>query len=77
MGKIKYDYAKLLGRLKEKGFTQVELAGKIGVSETTINLSLGNKRAFKQDEILGICEVLGIDLKDVECYFFSHKTLEI
>lgn len=77
MEKIIYDYGKLLGRLREKGITQNELANRLGVSETTVNLSLGNKRAFKQDEIFKMCEILDIKLKDIEAYFFSHKTLEI
>lgn len=77
MGKIMYDYSKLLGRLKEKGFTQLELANRLGVSETTVNLSLGNKRAFKQDEIFRICELLDLDMSDIEAYFFSHNNLEI
>ncbi len=72
-----YDYSKLLGRIKEKGFTQVTLARVIGVSETTLNFSLNNKRPFKQDEIVKLCTALDITLEDVEVYFFYHKTLEI
>lgn len=37
MRNIKYDYSKLLGRMKEKSITQANLASYIGVSETTIN----------------------------------------
>ena len=77
MGSVLYDYSKLLGRIREKGFTKVTLAEAIGISETTLNLSLGNKRAFKQDEILKACEILGIPLESVNSYFFCHKTLEI
>lgn len=72
MGEIKYNYSKLLGKIKEKGFTQVSLAKKIGVSETTLNFSLGNKRPFKQDEILKLCAVLDIPLQSLDDYFFSH-----
>lgn len=70
MGVIIYDYSKLLGRIKEKGFTQVGLAVELGVSETTLNLSLGNKRAFKQDEIIKICSILKIPFKNINDYFF-------
>lgn len=73
---IGYDYSKLLGRMKEKGVTQLELANEIGVSETTMNFSLMNKRAFKQNEMLDACRVLDIALSEVDIYFFSHNTLE-
>ena len=71
-----YDYSKLLGKMKEKGYTQIQLAKQIGVSEATLNFSLCNKRFFKQDEIVGICDALGIEIADVDVYFFSHKTIE-
>lgn len=77
MSDIQYDYSKLLGRIREKGFTQVALAKAIGVSETTLNLSLTNKRSFKQNEMFAICHFLDIDTVDIDDYFFCHKTLEI
>lgn len=70
---IRYDYSKLLGKIREKGMTQVELAKEIGISEATLNFSLKNKRPFKQDEIIRICEILGINLESVETYFFNRK----
>lgn len=73
MGAILYDYSKLLGKIREKGFTQVSLAEALGISETTLNLSLGNKRAFKQDEILKVCDILSIPLENVTDYFFATK----
>nr|DAF24316.1 MAG TPA: Protein of unknown function (DUF739) [Caudoviricetes sp.] len=73
MGKIIYDYSKLLGKIREKGFTQVSLAKELGVSETTLNFSLGNKRAFKQDEILKLCDILEIPLQSLDDYFFAIK----
>lgn len=76
MENILYDYAKLLGRMREKNTTQVGLAQEIGISETSINLSLGNKRPFKQDEITSICTYLDIPISDVDNYFFCRKTLE-
>ena len=72
MGKIIYDYSKLLGKIREKGFTQVSLAKELGVSETTLNFSLGNKRAFKQNEILKLCDILEIPLQSLDDYFFCH-----
>ena len=70
MEKIKYDYSKLLCRIKEKGFTQKSLSKAVGISETSLNFSLGNKRTFKQDEILSLCSILEIPIQSVDDYFF-------
>lgn len=67
-----YDYSKLLGKMREQGFTQEKLAKSIGISETSVNLSLNNKRNFRQNEILKITEVLGIPAEHLEQYFFAH-----
>ena len=48
-----YDYRKLIGRMKELGYTQASLAKRLGISECSLNFSLNNKRNFKQDEIMG------------------------
>jgi hypothetical protein len=77
MENIIYDYSKLLGRMREKKVTQVDLAKEIGLSETSINFSLGNKRPFKQDEISSICSFLAIPISEVEDYFFCRNSLEI
>ena len=68
-----YDYSKLLGRIKECGFTQETLAKAIKMSESTLNLKLNNKAFFKQQEIRKIRKVLGICLEEVGIYFFTEK----
>lgn len=68
-----YDYRKLLGMMKERGFTQSKLAHQIKLSETSLNLTLNNNRSFKQDEITKICEALSISMADIPIYFFTHK----
>lgn len=72
-----YDYSKLLGRIREKGFTQKALAYAVNISEASLNLALNNKRKFKQDEIMALCGVLEIPISCVEQYFFCRKSLEI
>lgn len=69
----KYNYSKLLGRMKEKGFTQERLSKEIGLCECSLNLTLNNKRSFRQDEIISICKVIDIPLSNIEEYFFAHK----
>lgn len=46
-----YNYSKLLGRIKEKGFTLEALAKKIGLNVSTLSKKLNNKSEFHQDEI--------------------------
>ena len=72
----RYDYKKLLGRMREKRFTQDTLAEKIGISATSMNLSLNNKRDFRQEEILSVCEQLNIPLSAIPNYFFCRASLE-
>ena len=48
---LDYDYSRVLGRMKERGYTQATFAKALGISEPTLNLSLNNKRTFKQDEL--------------------------
>lgn len=68
-----YDYSKLLGRMKEKGFTQESLAKQLGISACSLNFSLKNKRDFKQEEMLKACEILGIPTSQLPEFFYAHK----
>ena len=67
----RYDYRKLLGKMREQKVTQEVLAEKVGISATSMNLSLNNKRDFRQEEILVICESLDVSLSDIPTYFFT------
>lgn len=67
-----YNYSKLLGRLREKHITQSGLASMLGLSETSLNLTLNNKRPFRQTEISKVCECLDIPNEHIDSYFFSH-----
>lgn len=67
-----YDYSLLLGKMKELGFTQEALAKEIGISVCSLNLTLNNKRDFRQDEMLHISQALGIPGEMYERYFFAH-----
>ena len=66
----KYDYSKVVGQMKEKGYTQEKLAKCIGISPCSLNLSLNNNRNFRQDELIKICEVLDIPFAAISEYFF-------
>lgn len=68
-----FDYSKLLGRIKECGFTQETLAKHIGIAESSMCLKLNNRANFKQIEMVSICEALCIDGGEVGAYFFTPK----
>lgn len=68
-----YDYSKLLGKMKEHGFTQESFAKNLGISACSLNLSLNNKRDFRQDEILNAINLLDIPSSQIADYFFIHK----
>lgn len=68
-----FDYSKLLGRIKERGYTQETLAKHIGIAESSMCLKLNNKANFRHSEIFLICEALRIDIRDIGVYFFTVK----
>lgn len=68
---MKFNYSKLLGRIRENGFTQATLADAIGISKFTLNAKLNNQYFFTQSEIIAICKVLSIPHKEIPIYFFA------
>ena len=68
-----FDYSKLMGRIKEFGYTQEKFALAIGITPATLSLKLSNKGFFTQKEIRIACQVLEIAETDVGAYFFVKK----
>lgn len=68
-----FDYSKLLGRIKEKGYTLKTLAESINMSSSTMSIKLSNKAQFTQKDMHGICAALEIDAKYIGVYFFTPK----
>lgn len=68
---MSFNYAKLLGRIKEKSGSQSLFAKSMGISEKSISMKLNNKLAWKQKEILKACEVLEIPNQEINLYFFT------
>ena len=71
---MRFNYSKLLGRMKECGFTQEKLAKEVGISVTTMSQKLNNKAHFYHPEMMKICKALNITGADVYAIFF---TLEV
>lgn len=66
-----FDFSKLLGRIKECGYTQESLAKSIGKDKSTLSSKLNNKGEFKSGEIDAICKVLDISNDEIGDYFFA------
>ena len=70
---MSFNYSKLLGKMKEKGITQCELAKAINTTTPTLNMKLNNNSRFRQDEIFNICNTLDIPCDELGEYFFKEK----
>lgn len=68
---MKFNYSKLLGKIRECGFTQEQLAKAIGISKGTLSAKLNNQFYFYAKEMYDICEVLNIPISEIGEYFFA------
>lgn len=68
---MEFDFNRLKGRMREKGFSQKNLAKSIGIAESTLNQKLNNKLDFGLNEAFMICGIL--DIQDPTDYFFNQK----
>lgn len=59
--------------LARKGYTNRELAKKIGVSKNTLSAKVTGKAPFNTDEIDSICDELGIVEDAEKAYIFLHN----
>lgn len=73
---MQFDFSKLLGRIKECGYTQERLAEEIVMTKTTLNLKLNNKANFTLPEMEKIRKVLRIAVEEIGAYFFTLKVQE-
>ena len=67
----KFNYAKLLGKIKEQGFTQAKLADAIGINRGTLSAKLNGQYSFSVKEIDSICRELDISNGEIGAYFFT------
>jgi DNA-binding Xre family transcriptional regulator len=68
---VKFNHSKLLGRIKEYGYTQKSLAEAVGMNIGTMNQKLNNGYFFTSGEIDAICRKLDISPCDIGVYFFA------
>ena len=67
----RFNYASLLGLMREKGYTQESLASAAGISLSQLSAKLNGRYPFKQTDIQNIVTVLNIAPSDIGRYFFA------
>ena len=70
---MRFNYAKLKGRIKEKYGTQEGFANAIGISPTTISFKINGKAKWQQDEIVKAAKLLEIQKKRLLNIFLTMK----
>ena len=70
---MEFDYFKLKGLIREQGRFQDDVAVAAGIGKSSFNLKINGHFGFKQDEIIRICDVLGIPYEQIHLYFFRVK----
>ena len=73
MEKVKYDYSKLKGRIREYFGTQDSFAESLDLSSTSMNSKLNGKVRFTQDEIYYSIQRLNIKPDELMDIFFREK----
>ena len=70
---MRFNYAKLKGRIKEKYGNQGDFANAIGLTPTTFSFKINGKAKWTQDEIVKAAELLEISRDEITEYFFNYK----
>ena len=65
--------SKLLGKIKEKGYTTRELAFSAGMSLSSMSRKLNGHAEFTRDEINAIVDALELSNEDLLDIFFTSK----
>ena len=73
---MKFNYLKLLGRIKECGLTQKDIAESIGISRQTLSAKFNGRFSFDAEEIISISKILLIPTKEIGNYFFCVDSSE-
>jgi len=68
---MKFNHSKLLGKIKECGITQAELAEAIGINKSTLSSKLNGHFSFTVKEMIAISEKLSIPKTEISSYFFA------
>lgn len=67
------DTPRLKALMRAKGVTQRSLGECIGMDKNSLNAKLNGQRAFKANEIVAICDALGVETAEEICALFLAK----
>ena len=70
---MEFDYSRLRGRIRELDMRIDDCADAAGISRSAFSLKINGHYGFKQEEILAVCDVLGIPVEQIYLYFFQIK----
>lgn len=62
---------KIKGKMVEMQITQRDVADKLEIAQSTLNLKINNRRPMNLNEAEKICELLNISANEVGEYFFE------
>lgn len=74
---MSYDFSKLRGRVIEKFGTLGSFSSAMGWSERTNGLKINGNVEWRQSEIIKAGNLLDIEPRDYEKYFFNVKVQDI
>lgn len=73
--KVKYDFDKVRGRIREKLGSEAKFAEKLGISSASLSSKFNNRSDFSANEISRATDedVLDIKINEIGEYFFTKK----
>lgn len=63
-------FGKLRGRIREKFKTQESFARAVNMGEGTVSKKLNGHSEWTREEMVAVCQALGIPLAEAHIYFF-------
>lgn len=66
-------FRKLLGLLRERGYSQSQWASAIGISRPSLSARLNGTQPFKLNEIYATVSFLEIPREEIVTYFFDEE----
>ena len=70
---MNYNYNKLRGIIKENGYTEKEMAKKLGMDQATFSRKINSLSLFDTKEIKSMIDILNIDTNSIYNVFFVQK----
>ncbi len=68
-----FNHRALRGLIVTKGFTERDVAKKIGLTKETFSKKMNSKSMFNVDEIAKLTDLLNIDCNDIYKYFLVRE----